>query len=76
MISVNQKDKIHFIKNRLSKEFLDDIIQALKTHPSGDIYHVLLNLVKLFNKEKEGYNLRNLMLKDPICQFIRKLDGK
>ena len=40
MISVNQEDKIHFIKNGLSKESLDDIIQALKTHLSGDIFSI------------------------------------
>ena len=75
MILVNRKDKIYFIKDRLSKESLDDIIQALEMHPSGDVHCVLLDLVKLFNKEKEHYNLENLMLKDPVCQFIRKLDG-
>ena len=76
MISVNWKDKIHFIKDGLSKESLDDIIQALETHISGDVHHILYDLVKLFNKEKEHYSFENLMLKDPICQFIRKLDGK
>ena len=76
MISINREDKIHFIKNGLSQESLDNIIQALETHPSGDIHHVLLDLMKLFNKEKERYNLRNLTLKDFVCQFIRKLDGK
>ena len=76
LISINQEEKIHFIKDRLSKESLDDIIQAIDTHPNGDVHRILLNLVKLFNKEKEHYSLRNLMSKNPICQFIRKLDGK
>ena len=76
MILVNQEDKIHFIKDRLSKKSLDDIIQALEMHPSGNVHRVLLNLVKLFNKEKKHYGLRNLTLKDLVCQFIRKLDGK
>ena len=76
MISVNQEDKIHFIKDGLSKESSDDIIQALEIYHGGDVHRVLLGLVKLFDKEKEHYSLRNLMLKDPICQFIRKLEGK
>ena len=76
MISINRDDKIHFIKDELSKESLDNIIQAFNTYPSGYVHRVLLDLVKFFNKEKECYSLRNLMLKDPICQFIRKLDGK
>ena len=76
MLSVNWGDKIHLMKDVLSKEYLDDIIQALEMYPNGDIHRILLNLVKLFNKEKEHYNLRNLTLKNPIYQFIRKLDGK
>ena len=75
MISVNQENKIHFLKDRLSKEFLDDIIQALDMHSNGDV-HCVLDLVELFNKEKECYSFGNLMLKDPVYQFIRKLDGK
>ena len=51
MISVNREDKIHFLKEGLSKEPLDDIIQALEAHPSKD---VLLDLVKLFNKKKRA----------------------
>ena len=52
MISINQEDKIHFIKDELSKESLDDIIQALEMHSSGNVHRVLFDLVKLFNKEK------------------------
>ena len=76
MVSVNREDKIQFIKDGLSKEPLDNIIQALETHPSGDVHIVLLDLVQLFKKEKERYSLGDLTLKDPVCQFIRKLDGK
>ena len=65
-----------WIKDGLSKESFDDIIQAFKTHLSGDIHCIFLDLVKLFNKEKEHYAFGNLTLKDPICQFIRKLDKK
>ena len=76
MVSINREDKIQFIKDGLSKESLDDIIQTLETHPSGDVHRVLLDLLDIFNKEKERYRLGNLTLKDPVCQFIRKLDGK
>ena len=73
MISVNQEEKIQFTKDGLSKESLVDIIQALDTHPSDDVCIVLFNLMKLFNKKKKHYSLGDLILKDPICQFIRKL---
>ena len=76
MVSVNREDKIRFIKDGLSKESLDNIIQTLETHPSGDVHIVLLDLMKLFNTEKERYSLGDLTIKDPVCQFIRKLDGK
>ena len=76
MVSINQEDKIQFIKNELSKEPLDDIIQTFKTHCNGNVPIIFLDLMKLFNKEKECYNIRYLTLKDIICQFIRKLDEK
>jgi len=76
MVSINREDKIQFIKDGLSKESLDDIVQTLETHPSGDVHAILLDLMNLFNKEKERYCLGNLTLKDHVCQFIRKLDGK
>ena len=60
----------------MSKESLHDIIQSLKMHPSRDVYIGLLNLMKLFNKEKEYYSLGDLTLKDLIYLFIRKLDRK
>ena len=66
MVSVNREDKIKFIKDGLSKESLDDIIQTLETHPSGDVHHILLDLVDIFNREKERYCLGNLTLKDPV----------
>ena len=76
MVSINREDKIQFIKDGLSKESLDNIVQTLETHPSGDVQRVLLDLMALFNTEKERYRLGNLTLNDPVCQFIRKLDGK
>ena len=76
MVSINREDKINFIKDGLSKESLDNILETLETHPCGLVQRCLLDLTKLFNKEKERYSLGNLTLKDPVCQFIRKLDGK
>ena len=67
MISVNREDKINFIKDGLSKEPLDDIVQALETHPCGLVQRCLLDLMELFNKEKERYSLGDLTLKDPVC---------
>ena len=76
MILVNQEEKIHFIKDELSKKSLYEIIQVLDIHFSGNVRHISLNLVKLLNKEKEHYSLKNLMLKNSVYQCIRKLDGK
>ena len=67
MVSVNREDKIQFIKDGLSKEPLDNIIQALKMHLSSDVHIVLLDLMLLFKKEKECYSLGDLTLKDPVC---------
>ena len=76
MTSSNREDKINFIKDGLSKESLDDILLTLETHPSGDVHRELLSLWNLFLDEHKQYRLGNLTLKDPVCQFIRKLDGK
>lgn len=76
MSSINRDDKLQFIKDGLSKESLDDIFLTLETHPSGYVHIAIRELWKLFLKEHERYSLGNLTLKDPVCQFIRKLDGK
>ena len=76
MVSVNREDKIRFIKNGLSKESLDNILSTLETHPSGYVHIAIHELWDIFLKEHERYSLGNLTLKDPVCQFIRKLDGK
>ena len=76
MVSDNREDKINFIKDGLSKESLDDVLLTLETHPSGDVHRHILRLWPQFQKERERYSLGNLTLKDPVCQFIRKLDGK
>jgi len=59
MVSINHEDKIQFIKDGLSKEFLDNLLLTLETHP----------------KEHDRLSLGNLTKKDHVCQFLRKLDG-
>ena len=76
MTSINRDDKINFIKDGMSKESLDNILLTLETHPSGDVQRVLLDLWPIFQDEHERYSLGNLTQKDPVCQFLRKLDGK
>ena len=76
MVSDNREDKIQFIRDGLNKESFDDIILSLKTHSSGYVQGVILQLWTLFQKECAGYSLGNLTINDPVCQFIRKLDGK
>ncbi|KAL6583999.1 hypothetical protein OROMI_003288 [Orobanche minor] len=73
--STNREDKIQFIKDGLNKENLDDIEISLDTHPSGLVHYGIRHL---WNKSKPEYEQRlgNLTLKDPVCQFVRKLDGK
>ena len=48
MISINHEDKIKFIKDDMSKESLDDILQSLETHPSGYVQREIHNSWKLF----------------------------
>ena len=76
MASINREDKIKFIKDGLSKESLVDLRKTLETHPSGDVWKGIHHLWPLFEKEHKRYSLGNLTLKDPVCQVIRKLDGK
>ena len=76
MISVNREDKIKFIKDGMSKEPLDDILRSLDMLPSKYVQCEIHNLWKLFQNESAWFSLGNLTLKDHVCQFIRKLDGK
>ena len=76
MISENREDKIKFLKDGLSKESLDSIVEIFKRHRSGHVQIVLLDLWRLFKQDEARYSLGNLTVKDPVCQFIRKLDGK
>ncbi|XP_052290035.1 uncharacterized protein LOC127899928 [Citrus sinensis] len=76
MVSVNRKEKIKFVKDGMSKESLDDILRSLEMHLSGYVQREIQNLWKLLQKESAQFSLGNLTLKDFVCQFIRKLDGK
>ena len=76
MVSVNREDKIKFITDGMSKESLDDIESNLETYPSGYV-HIEIHILHIeFQRECSRYSLGNLTLKDHVCQFIRKLDGK
>ena len=75
-LSNNREDKINFIKDGLSKESLDDIRITLETHPCGKVQGELRSLWRQFVNDQQFYSLGNLTKNDPVCQFIRKLDGK
>ena len=60
------------MKDGLSKELFDDIILTLETHPNSDVY-VILHLKKLFNKEKEYYSIKNLILKILYLLVYKKI---
>ena len=76
MVSDNREDKIKFIRDGLSKESMDDISSTLETHPSRYVHTAIRKLHTQFLKERQQLSLGNLTQKDPVCQFIRKLDGK
>ena len=75
MVSGNRENKIKFIMDDLNKESLDDIIFSLETQLNGYVQGAILQLWPLFQKEHARYSLGNLTINDPVCQFIRKLDG-
>ncbi|KAF3455845.1 hypothetical protein FNV43_RR00487 [Rhamnella rubrinervis] len=75
MVSINREDKINFIKDGLSEESLDDILLTLEAHPCGVVHRELLNLWHLFRMNNTTIVL-GIDFKRPVCQFIRKLDGK
>ncbi|KAL3597140.1 hypothetical protein D5086_008777 [Populus alba] len=76
MVSVNREDKIQFIKDGLSKGSLDNLLLTLEMHPRGDVHRVIHDLLPQFHKEHDRLSLGNLTKKDPVCQFLRKLNGK
>jgi hypothetical protein len=59
-----------------SKESLDNLLLTLEMHPSGDVHHAIHHLWPQFHEEHARYSLGNLTKKDPVSQFLRKLDGK
>jgi hypothetical protein len=76
MVSINREDKIQFIKDGLSKGSLDNLLLTLETHLSGDVHRAIHDLWPHFHKEHDRLSLGNLIKKDRVCQFLRKLDGK
>jgi hypothetical protein len=76
IVSINREDKIQFIKDGLSNESLDNLLLTLKMHPSGDVHRAIHDFWPHFHKEHDRLSLGNLTKKDPICQFLRKLDKK
>jgi hypothetical protein len=58
------------------RESLDNLLLTLKSHHSGDVYSAIHDLWPHFHKEHARLSLGNLTKKDPVCQFLRKLDGK
>ena len=60
----------------MSKESLDNILLTLETHHCGIVQRELLSLWNQFKDERQRFSLGNLTQNDPVCQFIRKLDGK
>jgi len=44
MISVSREYKIQFIKDGLSKGYLDNLLLTLETHPSRDLHHAIHDL--------------------------------
>jgi hypothetical protein len=75
-VSNNREDKLQFIKYGLSRESLDNVLESLETHPSGLVQSEIYKLWVQFQEEHARYSLGNLTQNDPVCQFIRKLDGK
>ena len=76
IVSDNREDKIKFISDGLSKESIDNISSTLEMHPSGYVHIAIHKLHTQFQKERHQLSLGNLTQKDPVCQFIRKLDWK
>ena len=76
MVSNNKENNIQFIRDGLNKESMYDILWALETHPIDTYREQFFNYWLLFQKERASHILKNLTIKDLVCQFIRKLGGK
>jgi len=66
--------KVGFISKH--RESLYNLLLTLKSHHSGDMYRAIHDLWPHFHKEHDRLSLGNLIKKDHVCQFLRKLDGK
>jgi hypothetical protein len=66
--------KVGFISKH--RESLVNLLLTLKSHHSGDMHRAIHDLWPHFHKEHDRHSLGNLTKKDPVCQFLRKLDGK
>jgi hypothetical protein len=58
------------------KESLDNLLLTFRTYLSGDVHRAIHDLWPQFHKEHVRHSLGNLTKTDPVCQFLRKLDGK
>jgi len=66
--------KVWFISKH--RENLDNLLLTLKSHHSGDVHYAIHDLWPHFHKEDDRLSLENLTKKDPVCQFLKNLDGK
>ncbi|KAL6532144.1 hypothetical protein OROGR_014114 [Orobanche gracilis] len=67
-VSRNLEDKIAFIKDGLSKEYMDhDTHQILDAHPSGYVHRELMALWVQFKDERKRYSHEKLISKDLVC---------
>ena len=69
MIFINREDKIQFIKDGLSKGYLDSLLLTLETHPSRDVHRVIHDLWPQFHKEHDRLSLGNLTKKTMFASF-------
>jgi hypothetical protein len=58
------------------KEYVDNLLMIFRTYPSGNVHWAFHDLWSHFHEEHARCSLENLTIKDPVCQFLRKLDGK
>jgi len=58
------------------KESLDNLLLTLGMYLNGDVHRAIHDLWPRFHKEHARHSLWNLTKKDPVCQFLRKMDKK
>ena len=69
MVSDTREDKIKLVKDGMSKESLNDILQSLETHRSRFVQREIYNLWILFQKESAQFSLGNLTKKEVRIRF-------